>query len=120
MRRLLFVLCLLTPMAQASDKAHDLAYSLGVRLGERLRDEVPALELQALLQGLAQAYRNEPLELDSVRIDSLLAEHEALLEGAHWRLVIPSAEAYGAEGAGDLIAPYSPLIFELELLDIRD
>ena len=28
--------------------------------------------------------------------------------GAKWRLVIPSAQAYGAEGAGDLIAPYTP------------
>jgi FKBP-type peptidyl-prolyl cis-trans isomerase len=27
---------------------------------------------------------------------------------AKWRLVIPSAQAYGAEGAGDLIAPYTP------------
>ncbi|CAD5106357.1 FKBP-type peptidyl-prolyl cis-trans isomerase [Zestomonas carbonaria] len=47
----------------------------------------------------------------------------ALLEmpkGAKWRLVIPSAQAYGAEGAGDLIPPYAPLVFELELLDVAD
>ena len=35
--------------------------------------------------------------------------------GAKWRLVIPSAQAYGAEGAGDLIAPFTPLVFEVEL-----
>lgn len=209
----ILLFCLLAPLAQAEEHAHDLAYSLGVRLGERLRDEVPDLQLQALLDGLQQAYRNEPLALDAQRIESLLAEHEAKLasapekiekaiaaekhflalekakpgvrvlqngvlmqeirpghgpkphakssvqvryvglladgsqfdesqspqwfrldsviagwrsallempEGAQWRLVIPSAEAYGAEGAGDVIPPYSPLVFELELLDTRD
>lgn len=209
----ILLLCLLAPLAQAEEHAHDLAYSLGVRLGERLRDEVPDLQLQALLDGLRQAYRNEPLALDSERIESLLEAHEAqlasapekiekamaaekrflakekakagmrelkngvlmqqlragkgpkpgpksriqvryigqladgsqfdesqspqwfrldsviagwrsaLLEmpvGAQWRLVIPSAQAYGAEGAGDLIPPYSPLVFELELLDTED
>ncbi|MGH8354575.1 MAG: FKBP-type peptidyl-prolyl cis-trans isomerase, partial [Pseudomonas sp.] len=40
--------------------------------------------------------------------------------GAKWRLVIPSAQAYGAEGAGDLIPPYAPLVFELELLGAAD
>lgn len=212
-RLLILFFCLLAPLAQAEEHAHDLAYSLGVRLGERLRDEVPDLELQALLDGLQQAYRDEPLALDAQRIESLLAEHEArlasapdkiekaiaaeqhflaqekakpgvrvlkngvlmqeirpghgpkpqanssvqvryvgqladgsqfdesqsaqwfrldsviagwrsaLLEmpvGAQWRLVIPSAEAYGEEGAGDVIPPYSPLVFELELLDTRD
>jgi FKBP-type peptidyl-prolyl cis-trans isomerase FklB len=34
--------------------------------------------------------------------------------------VIPSAQAYGAEGAGDLIAPYTPLVFEIELLAVGD
>ncbi|MCY1522480.1 Peptidyl-prolyl cis-trans isomerase Mip [compost metagenome] len=209
----LLLLCLLAPLTQAQDQPKDLAYSLGVRLGERLREEVPDLELQALLDGLRQAYRNEPLQLDAARIESVLAEHEAqlaaapekteraiaaekrflanekakpgvrvlkngvllhelrpgqgrkpnansrvqvryvglladgsqfdesqtpqwfrldsviagwrsaLLEmpvGAQWRLVIPSAQAYGAEGAGDLIAPYSPLVFELELFDTSD
>jgi FKBP-type peptidyl-prolyl cis-trans isomerase FklB len=209
----LLLLCLLAPLIQAQEHSHDLAYSLGVKLGERLRDEVPELELQALLDGLRQAYRNEPLALDAKRIESLLAEHEAQLAnaperiekaktteqrflakenakagvrvlpdgvlmqelragsgrlpgpkdriqvryigfladgsqfdksqtaqwfrldsviagwrsalqkmpvGAQWRLVIPSAQAYGEEGAGDLIPPYSPLVFELELLDTKE
>ena len=209
-------LCLLVPALSAAAPAenHDLAYSLGARLGERLREEVPDLQLEALLEGLRQAYRGQPLALDSARIEHLLNEHEqqlaakpaqldaasqramqvekrflanekakagirelpggilrselragngakpkasskvqvryvgrladgsvfdqseaaqwfrldsvisgwrvALQEmpvGAKWRLVIPSAQAYGAEGAGDLIAPYAPLIFEVELLD---
>lgn len=212
-RLTLLMICLLTPLAQAEHHSHDLAYSLGVKLGERLRDEVPDLQLQALLDGLRQAYRNEPLALDGKRIESLLAEHEAQLAsapqrsekaktaeqrflatekakagvrvlqdgilmqelragsgrtpgpnasvqvryvgfladasqfdesqtaqwfrldsviagwrsalqqmpvGAQWRLVIPSAQAYGEEGAGDLIPPYSPLVFELELLDTKE
>ncbi|MDO8696865.1 MAG: FKBP-type peptidyl-prolyl cis-trans isomerase [Pseudomonas sp.] len=200
-------------MAANPETDHDLAYSLGVRLGERLRAEVPDLQLQALLDGLRQAYRGEPLALKSARIEQLLAEHEERLatapssaepairaeklflvnekakagirelaggilltelrpgsgakpkasgrvqvryvgrladgsvfdqneqpqwfrldsvisgwrlalqempSGAKWRLVIPSAQAYGAEGAGDLIPPYAPLVFEVELLGTAD
>ncbi len=39
-------------------------------------------------------------------------------EGAKWRLYIPCELAYGEQGAGDAIPPYSTLIFELELLKI--
>jgi FKBP-type peptidyl-prolyl cis-trans isomerase len=215
--RLALLLCLFaSPLLAANPEVkaeHELAYSLGVRLGERLRAEVPELPLQALLDGLRQAYRGEPLALKPARIEQLLSEHEerlaaaptdaepalraeklflvnekakpgvrelaggvlrtelragsgakpkasgrvqvryvgrladgsvfdqseqaqwfrldsviagwrlALQEmptGAKWRLVIPSAQAYGAEGAGDLIAPYAPLVFEVELLGTRD
>lgn len=38
--------------------------------------------------------------------------------GSKWKLYIPSELAYGAQGAGKSIAPYSTLIFEVELLDI--
>ncbi|NQD93815.1 FKBP-type peptidyl-prolyl cis-trans isomerase [Pseudomonas sp. CrR25] len=212
-RVLLICLSLFAPLALAQEPSEDLAYSLGARLGERLRSEVPNLELQALLDGLRQAYRDEPLRLDAARIASLLAEHETLLAsaserteraiaaeqrflasekakpgvrllangvllhelraghgrkpgtdswvqvryvgqladgtqfdesqapqwfrlesviagwrsalpemavGAQWRLVIPSEQAYGSEGAGDLIPPYSPLVFDLNLLDTRN
>lgn len=215
LRRLPLLFCLLSTqlMAANPEAEHDLAYSLGVRLGERLRAEVPDLQLQALLDGLRQAYRGEPLALKSARIEQLLAEHEQRLAappssaepairaeklflvnekakagmrelaggillselragsgakpqatgkvqvryvgrladgsvfdqneqpqwfrldsvingwrlalpemptGAKWRLVIPSAQAYGAEGAGDLIPPYAPLVFEVELLGTAD
>lgn len=215
LRRLPLLFCLVSaPLLAASPETdHDLAYSLGVRLGERLRAEVPDLQLQALLDGLRQAYRGEPLALKSARIEQLLAEHEQRLAavpssaepairaeklflvnekakagmrelaggillselragsgakpqatgkvqvryvgrladgsvfdqneqpqwfrldsvingwrlalpemptGAKWRLVIPSAQAYGAEGAGDLIPPYAPLVFEVELLGTAD
>lgn len=38
--------------------------------------------------------------------------------GSKWRLYVPHNLAYGERGAGASIAPYSALIFEVELLDI--
>lgn len=209
---LLLVVLTLPPLVLAEAKDNEaLSYSLGVRLGERLRDEVPELQLQALLKGLQQAYRGEKLELPAEQIEDLLAAHEtrlasttddsptqqaerrflakekakpgthelpggvlwrelragqgprpkadqqvsvrysgrladgtlfdesqepqwfrldsliagwrtallAMPAGARWQLVIPSTQAYGAEGAGDLIPPHAPLVFEVELLKSR-
>ena len=195
------------------DDGHDLAYSVGASLGERLRQDAPGLQLEALVKGLQQAYRQEPLALSDERMGQLLARYQAqadkaetgpgadtekaqaaerrfmagerakagvreisngvlvtVLEpgagspatadgrvqvqyvgrlpdgsvfdqsnqpqwfrlnsviegwrtalqqmptGAKWRVVIASAHAYGAEGAGDLIPPYTPLTFDIQLL----
>jgi peptidylprolyl isomerase/FKBP-type peptidyl-prolyl cis-trans isomerase FklB len=221
-RYVLMSLFLLLPLAQADETTepatkHDLAYSLGASLGERLRQEVPDMELPALIEGLQQAYQGKPLALKDERIEQILREHDASMAqaedapppepqsevamsteqrflnsekakpgvrvlddgilvteltpgngpkptvsdrvqvryvgrlpdgtifdqnsqpqwfrldsviagwtsalqgmqvGAKWRLVIPSAQAYGAEGAGDLIDPYTPLVFEIELLGV--
>ncbi|MCW2269107.1 peptidylprolyl isomerase [Pseudomonas sp. MYb187] len=201
--------------ANTPESNHDLAYSLGASLGERLRTEVPNLQLDALLEGLRQAYQNKPLALSKERMTAILGEHEIqanqaalqahseqlqtaekrfmateraragvrelaagilvaeqvngtgakpsaqgkvqvryvgklpdgtvfdqnqqaqwfnlgsviegwqltlpeMTTGSKWRLVIPSALAYGAEGAGDLIAPYTPLVFEIELLGVAE
>lgn len=38
--------------------------------------------------------------------------------GSKWRVFIPQELAYGQRGAGHMIAPYSALIFEIELLSI--
>lgn len=46
---------------------------------------------------------------------------EALMSmpvGSKWKLFIPQELAYGANGAGQMIKPYSLLIFEVELLEI--
>ncbi|CAN1605939.1 FKBP-type peptidyl-prolyl cis-trans isomerase [Pseudomonas sp. B21-028] len=215
-RHLFFLLCMVCSMVQAVEKtgandAHDLAYSLGASLGERLRQDVPDLQIQALVEGLQQAYQGKPLALKDERIEQILAKHQAQLSaqsttpqievalkseqkflneernrpgvkqledgilltelkpgngvkagphgkvqvlytgrlpdgtvfdanhqaqwfsldsvidgwrsalpqmpvGAKWRLVIPSTQAYGAEGAGDVIPPFTPLVFEIELL----
>lgn len=203
-----------SPVKNTDQNQHDLAYSLGASLGERLRQEVPDLQIQALVEGLKQAYQGKPLALDNARIEQILAQHEAQSEadaqapqsekalaaeqqflskektakgvreladgillteltpgtgdkpkasdqvqvkyvgrlpdgtvfdqsaqpqwfrldsvisgwsnalqqmpvGAKWRLVIPSSQAYGADGAGELIPPYTPLVFEIELLGTR-
>ncbi|MGY4491767.1 FKBP-type peptidyl-prolyl cis-trans isomerase [Pseudomonas sp. TE3610] len=56
------------------------------------------------------------------RLDSVISGWRIALQqmpkGAKWRLVIPSDQAYGADGAGDLIPPYTPLVFEISLLDV--
>lgn len=38
--------------------------------------------------------------------------------GSKWKLYIPSELAYGAQGAGQSIAPHTTLVFEVELLSI--
>ncbi len=38
--------------------------------------------------------------------------------GSKWRLYVPYQLAYGEQGAGGSIGPYSALIFDVELLDI--
>jgi FKBP-type peptidyl-prolyl cis-trans isomerase FklB len=38
--------------------------------------------------------------------------------GSKFKVVIPEALAYGANGAGDVIKPFSTLIFDIELLEI--
>ncbi|GGF79078.1 FKBP-type peptidyl-prolyl cis-trans isomerase [Alteromonas lipolytica] len=38
--------------------------------------------------------------------------------GSKWRLYIPHDLAYGEQGAGGAIAPYSTLVFDIELLDV--
>jgi peptidylprolyl isomerase/FKBP-type peptidyl-prolyl cis-trans isomerase FklB len=223
-RYLLTPLFLLLPLVHAAETtppadAHDLAYSLGASLGERLQQEVPDLDLKALVEGLQQAYQNKPLALKQERIDQILREHDAAMAqveasglpdtqseaalnaerqfmdaekakpgvkvlgdgilmtelapgngprpdmsgrvevqyvgrlpdgtvfdqskrpqwfrldsvisgwttalqempvGAKWRLVIPSDQAYGAEGAGDLIDPFTPLVFDIELIAVSE
>ena len=219
LRYLFLPLCVFISVAHATEKTVDkttdtdsrnLAYSLGASLGERLRQEVPDLQLQALIEGLQHAYQGKPLALSDAKIEQILADHEAQVAeqpaapqseaamqaeerfltaekakpgvreladgilltelapgngakagangrvqvmyigrlpdgtvfdqnsqpqwfsldsvisgwrsalqnmpvGAKWRLVIPSSQAYGADGAGDLIAPFTPLVFDVEL-----
>ena len=38
--------------------------------------------------------------------------------GSKFKICLPESIAYGASGAGEVIRPYSTLIFEIELLEI--
>ena len=103
-RYLLTSLFLLLPVVQVahaapSSESHDLAYSLGASLGERLHQEVPDLDLKALMEGLQQAYKGEPLAIKKDRMEQILSEHDA---------EIAQAEASGT------IAPQSEAALEVE------
>ena len=43
---------------------------------------------------------------------------QLMQEGAKWRLYIPYDMAYGEHGAGEMIPPYSALIFDVELIKV--
>ncbi len=48
--------------------------------------------------------------------DNVLAR---MVEGDKVKVVIPSAQAYGRAGKGDAIPPFSPLVFDMELISIN-
>lgn len=63
--------------------------------------------------------RGEPATFGVTQVISGWVEALQLMPvGSKWKLYIPSDLAYGAQGAGQAIAPHSTLIFEVELLAI--
>ena len=63
--------------------------------------------------------RGEPTSFGVTQVISGWVEALQLMPvGSKWKLFIPSDLAYGAQGAGQAIAPHATLIFEVELLDI--
>ncbi|NPA72854.1 MAG: FKBP-type peptidyl-prolyl cis-trans isomerase [Gammaproteobacteria bacterium] len=63
--------------------------------------------------------RGQPAEFPVNRVIPGWTEALQLMPtGSKWRLFIPQELAYGAQGSGGKIAPYSALVFEVELLDI--
>jgi FKBP-type peptidyl-prolyl cis-trans isomerase FklB len=63
--------------------------------------------------------RGEPATFGVTQVISGWVEALQLMPvGSKWKLFIPSNLAYGAQGAGQSIAPHSTLIFEVELLNI--
>ncbi len=40
-------------------------------------------------------------------------------EGSQLQLIIPSAMGYGSQGAGQQIPPYSPLVFDIEIVSVK-
>jgi FKBP-type peptidyl-prolyl cis-trans isomerase FkpA len=65
--------------------------------------------------------RGEPTEFALYEVIDGWAEGLQLMSvGSKYELFIPSDLAYGENGASSVIPPYSPLIFEVELLAIID
>lgn len=63
--------------------------------------------------------RNEPAQFPVSGVIAGWTEALQLMPvGSKFKLYIPQALAYGANGAGEIIKPYSTLIFDVELLEI--
>jgi len=64
--------------------------------------------------------RNQPAEFGVTGVIAGWTEALKLMPvGSKWQLFVPSKLAYGDRGAGQMIAPNSTLIFEVELLSIK-
>jgi len=65
--------------------------------------------------------RGEPIELGLNQVIKGWQEALQLMSvGSKWQVFIPSELAYGERGAGRAIGPNSALIFDVELLSIKD
>lgn len=63
--------------------------------------------------------RGEPIEFPVTGVIAGWTEALQMMEeGAKWRLTIPAELAYGAQGAGAMIKPYSVLVFDVELIAV--
>jgi len=63
--------------------------------------------------------RDEPEEIPLDMVIPGWAEGIMLMNvGSKYRIILPSSMAYGERGAGQIIPPYSPLVFTVELLGI--
>ena len=63
--------------------------------------------------------KNEPAQFPVTGVIAGWTEALQLMPvGSKFKLCLPQSIAYGASGAGEIIKPYSTLIFEVELLEI--
>lgn len=82
-----------------------------------------SVESDAIQGGLQQPGRTyEPLTYTVGQMSLIEGWEQGVMgqaAGSHIQLVIPSALAYGSRGAGELIRPYSPLVFDLEIVSVK-
>ncbi|WP_423148584.1 FKBP-type peptidyl-prolyl cis-trans isomerase [Rubrolithibacter danxiaensis] len=82
-----------------------------------------SIEAEAKKAGLNQPGRTyEPIHFAVGEGEVIKGWDEGLLllnEGSKARFFIPSQLAYGSQGAGEDIKPFSPLIFDVELVKIK-
>ena len=63
--------------------------------------------------------RNQPAEFPvNGVIKGWVEALQLMKEGSKWRLYIPYDMAYGEHGAGEMIPPYSALVFDVELIKV--
>jgi FKBP-type peptidyl-prolyl cis-trans isomerase len=65
--------------------------------------------------------RKEPIDATPTQFIAGFSEGLLLMnKGAKYRLYIPQELAYGAQQRGDLIKPFSTLVFDIEMLEITN
>ena len=61
---------------------------------------------------------------EDFRLDQMISGLGEVLQlmsvGSKWKVYIPPAIGFGEEGSGELIGPNEILVYEVELLSIRD
>lgn len=65
---------------------------------------------------------NEPLSYVVGQMSLIRGWEEGVMgqpEGTQLQLIIPSAMGYGSQGAGQMIPPYSTLIFDLDIVSVK-
>lgn len=114
---------ILRPSTKARPVAGDTVFVnyVGRTLSGKLFDS--SIEAEAKKGGLEQPGRNyEPISFVVGEGEVVPGWDEGLLllnEGSKARLLVPSSLAYGPRGAGQDIAPFSTLDFEVELVKVN-
>ena len=82
-----------------------------------------SVEGDAIQGGLQQPGRTyEPLTYVVGQMRLIPGWEESVMgmpEGTVMQVVMPSAQAYGPQGAGKDIPPYSPLVFDIEIVSVK-
>ena len=82
-----------------------------------------SVESDAIQGGLQQSGRTyEPLTHTVGKMSLIPGWERGVMgqpAGTRLQLVVPSALAYGPQGAGELIPPYTPLVFDLEIVSVK-